>query len=77
MNIPASCSSAFPVPTSYSCEGITITDYFAAAALTGLLAKGPIDYDEGEVVNQAFSIARSMVWASEEEIGHALSKANP
>lgn len=77
MNIPAPCSSAFPVPSDHSNDGITILDYFAAAALTGLLAKGPIDYDEGEVVNQAFSIARSMVMASEDEIGYALSKANP
>lgn len=70
MNLPPNLRSAFPVPSENSDLGITITDYFAAHALTGLLAnhKSVIDedqLDEGKISSLAFRIAIDMVEASE------------
>ena len=54
-------------------DGLSLRDYFAAAALTGLLAKGDPEYQPGEgyravgkyIQDKAFKIADSMLAARE------------
>ena len=53
---------AFPVPEGFYSQGITVRDYFAAAALTGLLAS---DQYSGEAATElaawAFAQADKML----------------
>ena len=51
---------AFPVPPECQCGGMTLRDYFAAAALTGLLAGNWQAYPD-DVSAWAYSAADAMV----------------
>lgn len=47
-------------------DGMTLRDYFAAAALTGLLASEDADGDDTDFVYAAYSLADAMMdWRKE------------
>lgn len=60
---------AFPTQQSgehgtwWSDEGMTLRDYFASKALTGLLTEGSLDYDDDAIAELAYSLADSMMKA--------------
>ena len=54
--------SAFPTETSHGQDyGMTLRDYFAAAALTGSLAASHTDGEPEEFANVAYIIADAML----------------
>lgn len=52
---------------TYPVHGMTKRDYFAAAALTGLVHEDPY-YDQVKLAKRAYQIADAMVFMSGEEV---------
>lgn len=48
-------------------ELMTMREYFAAAALQGMLASGRIDYTAPEIATRAYDLANAMVQAGQGE----------
>jgi len=53
--------SAFPVANSYLPQGMSLRDYFAAAALQGLIAQGYFLADDDILVEKAYDLAKAMM----------------
>lgn len=61
---------AFPVPSyvnvagethDSSIQGMDLRDYFAAKALTGLLAEANMDYNDAAIAALAYNLADAMI----------------
>lgn len=61
--------AAFPLPngtaTVAGTEGMTLRDYFAAAALQGICAKDPV-WTKSKIAQEAYDLADAMLTAREE-----------
>jgi hypothetical protein len=48
---------------TFAIQGMTMRDYFAAKALTGLLTEANMDYKDNAVAKLAYSLADAMMKA--------------
>jgi hypothetical protein len=60
-------STAFPVPKGAGTPGVNIREYFAAAALQGILASAGWQRQRGEVIELAIKFADEMIEKMSEE----------
>jgi len=61
MNNPQAFPGRRPLKDDYYFEGMTLRDYFAAAALTGICSNTKIIYTPSEAIKEAFVYADFML----------------
>jgi hypothetical protein len=67
-NIQQEGGLAFPLKTDYTVyAGMTLRDYFAAAAMQGILANNAKDYDDADMAEYSYVLADYMLATREKK----------